>query len=504
LPPTKPRIQWRRTLGVYLADGRLAMSQTARTCAGRKTLHGGQQDLAGRNAAEVLSEWIQANLSEAERRKTRVCLALGAEQTFFTTRVMAEQQEEAPTTEQLLEACGQGTLDPSAAVADFVQFKLAGQAVYSIAACRKSLAEELIGALRDAGVVNACLVPAPWLIPRIAGRSVRPPRSWKTFVLVLVQQAGGLAVLMADNRPVLWRRFKVGQDGLARGIASAVRHIEVYAAQRLGSKGLSGVLLQGRVCKELAEHVQVETKLEIRSCPTDVLSDEDCARAFAETIGKDQSEGLDLFRALRPPPSLRQLFPRKLVVALAGMLGVMALVLGNASGDLEANRVRLRRQCEEHKWAIGKSSTEINKEKETLLREVSAVQKFLSTRVVWSDYLRDLPTRLPTNACLTNVTGVYEMQEAAGKKIERKTSRSLTLRGLAQFADRGKAPKEIDAFLESLREVDMLKRDFPDVSMAEVRWRKDVGGDTAVFTIVALPINKKTRSADMDKAGGSE
>ena len=133
------------------------------------------------------------------------------------------------------------------------------------------------------------------------------------------------------------------------------------------------------------------------------------------------------------------------------------------------------------------SVSDIDKERKTLSAEVTAVEKFLSTRIIWSDYLRDLPSRLPPNAYLSSVWGFAEFKGTGSKSRQVRTSRSLTMRGVTQFADRESAPVEVDAFLNSLRNVEILRRDFPLVTLAEIKWRREGGKDTALFTIIALP-----------------
>ena len=129
-----------------------------------------------------------------------------------------------------------------------------------------------------------------------------------------------------------------------------------------------------------------------------------------------------------------------------------------------------------------------------LSAEVGAVQKFVGSRTIWSDYLRDLPTRLPGNACLSDVWATNELKET-GKKVQRKISKTLTLRGMARFTDRGSAPREIDTFLDSLRNVELLRRDFPLVELAEIKWRRDGTTEVALFTIIASPKDKKGLTA---------
>ncbi|MCE5325311.1 MAG: hypothetical protein LLG01_02740, partial [Planctomycetaceae bacterium] len=81
----------------------------------------------------------------------------------------------------------------------------------------------------------------------------------------------------------------------------------------------------------------------------------------------------------------------------------------------------------------------------------------------------------------------------------RKANQSLTLRGMARFADRGSAPREIDQFLDSLRGVAILKRDFPRLNLVEIKWRKDAASDIALFTILGLPKEKRAAGAAKEK-----
>ena len=119
------------------------------------------------------------------------------------------------------------------------------------------------------------------------------------------------------------------------------------------------------------------------------------------------------------------------------------------------------------------------------------MRRFLSSRIIWSNYLRDLPTRVPENACLSKVWASCELADTSRKKQKRKPKKSMILCGVARFTDRRKAPKEIDAFLQSLRGMQRLKHDFPLVQLAEIKWRKQGDGETALFTILALPKNAK-------------
>jgi Tfp pilus assembly protein PilN len=189
------------------------------------------------------------------------------------------------------------------------------------------------------------------------------------------------------------------------------------------------------------------------------------------------------------------MFPWKRAIAVAVAVACMGFMMWQKLTGLNNQYNSFKRQNAEFKWSKGQRTGEISKERKQLLTEVEAISTFLSTRIIWTDYLRDLPTRLPLNACLTNIWGVSEMKEMNKKKQGRKEKRSLTLRGITKFAEGVAAPLEIETFLDSLRNVDLLRRDFPQVQLAEIKWRREGDSEIAMFTVVALP-KKKTGGGD--------
>ena len=202
---------------------------------------------------------------------------------------------------------------------------------------------------------------------------------------------------------------------------------------------------------------------------------------------------IDIVSSLRPPPTLKDIFPRNLAVFMLIVIMTMAGMMWNKLSSMDKQYRSLRRQNASHKWARSLSIRKIAKQRKMLLNEVDCIFRFLSTRIVWSDYLRDIPTRLPTDACLVNVWANCEMKEMVKKKHARKPKKSLTLTAMARFSSRASAPREIDAFLQSLRDMKLLQRDFPSVELAEVKWRKEGKSGMALFTVVALPKAGKGR-----------
>jgi hypothetical protein len=258
---------------------------------------------------------------------------------------------------------------------------------------------------------------------------------------------------------------------------------------------VTGICVQGKIEPSLVEQLRQEVTAEVVAAPGAEPDETTYSLALALSARRKELDRIDLFKAIRPPPTMAKMFPWHLAAGMLLAAGVLATVLWYALADLDGQYRHLCSQNASYTWAKGVRTDAIDRERKSLSDEVTAVGRFLGTRVIWSNYLRDLPTRLPSNSCLQSLAGSYEMKKA-GKDETQRVNQSLTIRGMARFADRGSAPKEIDAFLESLRTADLLKRMFPVVNLAEIKWRKDPTADIAIFTIIATPAAKSAGSKE--------
>ncbi|MCE5277745.1 MAG: hypothetical protein ABFD92_15845 [Planctomycetaceae bacterium] len=485
----KDKMNWAISVGVYLTDAAMTIATVAAGVAGKKASTEQVAFEPQDGPGEALAAWLETNLTPGQRSAASVCVGLGAELMFFTTRVAEAEAQGLAGESGAVAAAADADAD---IVSDTLKSKLNGATISTVAACQKTRADQIFQALTRSGIKDYRLAPAPWAAIT-SGEGTKVPRGWKTYIRVLLGPAGGLAALVASGRPLLWRRFVRGSDPVAN-IISAIRNLQVHATVKLGIAELSGAVVQGSEEEGLGEGLEKETALPVVVHRGGGMSDEGYACALAEAARKRTIEWLDMFRTMRPPATLKELFPRKLAIAMLLMAGAIGVYMWNLQSDLETTYASLKRQNASHKWAAKLRTNEIENERKTLETEVQAVRSFLSTRVIWSNYLADLPGRLPPNACLTNITGEYELQMSKGKN-PRKANQSLTLRGMARFPDRGSAPKEIDQFLESLREVAILKRDFPRLNLVEIKWRKDAASDIALFTILGLPKEKRAAVA---------
>jgi len=487
------KVCWARAVGAYLKQDRIVLTEVANTPAGMVVLGRHTQEIGEDGPGEALKQWLTTHLTPRQRRHTPVCVGVAPEHAFFATRRLDIQRRKGPpSANELLEASGAfHAWDKDDAAADYVKTKLPGVQAYSLTAVRREVAEQVLSGLKAAGVRSSRLEPAPWSLLRAADRQGKPPKKWKLTIRVLLDETNGLAMLVAGEHPVLWRRFAIHEADPALSITSAVRALQIYARQNFDVRSFPGIFIQGRISDGLVKRMEDETGMTVAAAGGDGPTDGQYSLALALSAKKSKDHVLDLMRSLRPPPSIREMFPWKLAVTILLLTGCMGFVLWDESASLACELESVQRQNASHVWARSLSTPAIRTERQVLSAEVGAVRRFLATRIVWSNYLRDLPTRLPPNACLSKIWATCEMPDMSKKKQKRDAKQSLTLSGMARFADRTRAPREIDAFLESLREMKLLKHDFPLVEMAEIRWRKQGQSEIALFTIVALPKKSK-------------
>jgi hypothetical protein len=301
----------------------------------------------------------------------------------------------------------------------------------------------------------------------------------------------GLALLTASGWPLVPRSFEFSTEDMAGAIVSNVRTLDALGKLSGTDANIDTVIIHGR--HELLEQTDVaalEKQLDVRiqwhAGPA--LDGGSVAYGVAMGCVQVKAQEFDLARSLKPRQSLWEIMPFAEMAVQFVVVLCLALYLLHRSNELSAEYAATRAQTESRPWMNGLMEQQLTKQKQELDQKVGAIRKFLSTRVVWTEYTHDLPEKLPANAKLSSFHGVCEM-EKKGKNVTVKPKKSLTLRIGSLIAHDGAAPEAIDAFLDSLRENTLLKRDFPQVELADIKWYQPFIGaqPTAFFTIVAMP-----------------
>jgi len=183
----------------------------------------------------------------------------------------------------------------------------------------------------------------------------------------------------------------------------------------------------------------------------------------------------------------------------------MGLVLGVNAMRLDESYAVVRAQMSRYKQLATAELGHLEKEKNELEQQVDAVRKFLDTRVLWTPYTRDIPVRLPANARLSLLTGINPWATSK-KAVTSASDGSFMLRATAPCAEDGATPREIDTFLNSLRNHPLLKHDFPSIELADIRQSQSriKGVSEVAFTVICLPKSTKGPPVVSPASGGKE
>jgi hypothetical protein len=301
-----------------------------------------------------------------------------------------------------------------------------------------------------------------------------------------------LAVLCYKSRAIGWREFDGTSGEVGTAVKKAVVGLLTYARKSLSFDTPKAVRLEGKapdVNKAAALLEEMGLRVEVREGSVSLGRDASLGVALAGLDGSP--EACDLARSLRPPPRLRDLVPWGDLALAGAMLFVLWVVMNGHFLHLHRSLGRTLAETLRKPEIRNCSDEELKSQCSALASQVRAFNKFSDERETWGKYLAALPAWLPRQAHLVDMQGQAPLPvQKHGEAGKTDSQRSLLLTCAADLGSRGSAPAEVDQFVESLRSQKLLKRFFPTVELANVRWRKEGNTGRALFTVACLPQRK--------------
>lgn len=493
-------------MGLFVGEQELYVSQVAATPLGPVEISAATGSYSPDDLAEVLQRLLQPLI--AGRRRAVVAVGLPATRVFFATRSLRGADGEASPEVLLQKALQSPSISVDDLIVDLVRSDLGKIPMATMAACRRKPLSSLLASLEVCGVRPFCVEPGPCALVRAA--ALRHRVSWraKMALRVFLCADHGLAVMIGGSLPLAWRSFVLPRDGEGPAILCAVRTLRTLAKFCGVESPPNTAMIHGR--PDLHQRLnstefagEIGCKLSCYEGP----GLDGPAMAFGLALGglKQEPRAFDLSRTLKPRVLIREIFPWGELVLQTALVACVGVVLTVRYIGLSDECLAAKIKNQGHK-CLTATRAELEKERKDLQQKVEAVQNFLRTRVLWTNYMHDLPARLPTNAQFGSLQGYAEM-EYLGKKRESaaKVKRSLLLQASAPLSPAGGMPREIDALLGALRDLPLLKRDFPNVELADIkRYRLAGFAPTANFTVICLPNADKLSSRPAGEDGAGE
>ncbi len=499
------RLTPRRAVGIYLGEDEIALCQVAATVVGPVEICRTQRKYQGEDLASVLKEMLEPIVGARRRRRRLVGFSLPVLRVFFSTRPFKATNVEVSSKVLLHEVLQ----SPNSSVEDMAIDRMDGspgkRPVVSLASCRKKYLTGLLASMQGCDIRPYRVEPTPCALLRAAEQMHRAPRKAKTVLRIFLGARDGLALLTANGWPLVPRPFDI-EDDVAATITSNARTLDALGKLCGTDAAIDTILVHGR--KDLAAQVDLESleaQLGARIQWHEEPGFDSGAIAYGVALGCVQMKprDFDLARSLKQRESIWEIFPWAELAMQLVVIVCLALFLFNRRQELNTKYAAVRSETEGRHWMTSMSDPQLVKEKQDLEQRVEAIRKFLATRVVWTEYTHDIPEKLPENARLNSFHGICELEKKARKDVSIKPKKTFTMRIGVPIASDGAVPKEVDGFLDALRDHALLKRDFPLVELADIKWFQPFIGaqPTAFFTVVCLP---KTTAPGEAAPGGKK
>jgi Tfp pilus assembly protein PilN len=305
----------------------------------------------------------------------------------------------------------------------------------------------------------------------------------------------GLIVLLEGPRPVAWRSLPMVRGAELGMIVSVVRMLNVLRPNFGMERPIDVALIHGRMdlSSQLSEEtLRAELGVPVIGCEQPDWAPDAVAYGLADGCLTPNVEALDLAGSLKPQPRLREIFPWGELAVQTAILACMAMLLAAHSNRLAEAHAAAKAEARKYSSLATASVADLKQEEKDLQGRVEAIERFLSSRVIWTAYTHDLANRLPPRTTFTSLQGLAEL-ESPGKRNAAK--RSLRVEAAVPVQADGTMPPEIDEFLDSLRGHSMLEREFGAVELNLIKVQQKGEQPMASLSILSERGKKKVTPA---------
>lgn len=504
------RCAWWRTIGLMIHDHQVALSVIASTPRGRREIFSQIQyydeECLGTVLEKMLQPWISRGQGKRARVKTWVQVAVSESQVFQAMVPITTANRSAPPQNFFLQAVGVTNVRAEERAIDLLKLELNKQPLACLAACPRNVVTGLIELLAGLGARVAIVEPSPTALFRAGVARKAPPRGSKLCVRFFLGREQAIGLLAAGGQPLLWHTFNLTSGNETAEILATYSTLWMQGRHTQISTPIDTVMVHGRPDLELKiepAEFQKRTGARMLRCagPDFDLASIASGVAMGEPLA--EQAGLDLARDLKPPVSIRDIFPWAELLLQGALVGSVSLFLNGAAADLGTQLRATHAEVRSFAWLEDQNQDKLDAEKKTLQERVQSIQTFQRTSVDWSAQLRTIGAAAPEATVVTSVTGESEVP-ASGKSSVNKPKKQLVVSFATTMPEDGTMPRELDGFIAGLREESVLKRHFPLIDVSGLRAApptQRTGRPLAQYSIVCLPRTEPDRVIAGRKGG---
>lgn len=472
-------VRWRQATGVCVEDAKVtAVTMASSPAAPRETGRDEEPVGEGGVAAAIFA------LRERGALAGQVAVGLDARSVFFVARLRegsGEVDAAQALDQHFCAARPDGGLVGDADVLDF-----RGGSYLLLAACRRPVATDVQTAMTGHAHKRRRLEPAPFALVRLALRAAPAPRGAKPSIRVILDGDRSLALLLRGRSPLAWRPFSAPPENEVDAVAVVVRALAAHARADLKLPHVPTAVVHAPPTFEpLARALSSSGNIEIRVGPPVPTDGVGIATGLAlGALGVEPSSP-DLLRELRPPLSVREIFPWSVA---AGVLAVAAgswHLLASETRSVEAKAARTQAKIDAALKAARTKPGDLKAALKSARHEAELVSRFIGKRVPWAALFQELPAHVPESTVLVGLMGRDQLVLPSPERMDAKyyADRELSFRGQLRAREDDAAPDQIAEVIAGTAAFPLLLENFPRQDGPEVTRRTGKGEQAASFIV---------------------
>ena len=482
--PAQALLGWKLATGVYLADDRLVVTQVTRTPLGVKGTETVDEPVENGDVGAAL-----ARLRQQGRLKGAIVCALDARRDFSITSKLDPDDARRRPAELLAGRLG---MADDALVATRETVRLPGGVYALLSACPRPVASQFLAGLGGGRAANARLASATLALHERALALKPRPRRVKSEIRVLPGESAWMALLSCHGALVAARLFGMPDEGNSSAVWLAVMSLVTHAHEELGLPAIDGVVLHtGETGAALAKDCEAGYRLPTQVAPRLSTDPESASFALACLGTLPRPGATDLFADLRPPPGLRQSFPMKAAGLLLFAIAAAGGLLLHETGQVEAENAKLGKLTQKYAQKAKVNPKELVKVHQALSAEHGIASAFITSRVFWSDVLREVPSVVPPTGAIIDLDGRDIVKFPVAKKKSDAAapgvSRQLLLSIEVPLDEADTSPPEVAQLTAALGTSPYFSKEFPRITGSNVRLLPAIKGLAARIMVMCFP-----------------
>ena len=338
-------------------------------------------------------------------------------------------------------------------------------------------------------------------VTRGAGAYYRKaPRGSKLCARFFLGESQAIGLLAAGDQVLFWHTFELPSGGEIGAALAAYSTLWMMGRHARITLPIDTVIIHGRPDLVLSEQQEeafgpcTGAKLFLADQPAYDLGATALGLSLANPVA--DNTGLNLARTLKPPVTIKDIFPYGELLAHTALMVAVSLFLVGMATESNHRLAAVSGALKSFPWLKNQDQPKLDAEKKAVQDKLKAISVFRDTRIKWSGALRNIAAAMPESTLITALAGDCEIEAGSGMG-RGKSKKKLVVTFETPLAGNGSLPQEIDGFLAALRADATLKRHFPLIEVTGFRANpvKQNAQASATYSIVCLPGADKTKAA---------